>query len=278
MPTPSKRPAFTLVELLVVVGVIAILIALLLPALQKARSAARSTACLMNLRQWGMAVHLYAAGNRSAIPGMQADTKQQFDWYVLLLQAAYPNAVPDAANNYTKAPTPGIYRCPAEPLNEVGEIMLGYPGFYRPELGIGTGVNAGWRRDGLAYGGNKRPFRDLKGGTWDLQHHRIGDFDDPTKQLMMYDCLVQFLGRGSKTIGLGGLNNVGATMTVGSEVRLLVDFVSSRHGLNKVNGIFLDGHAETLPLDKVIDRTDPLRIWRGITDVGLPKWADPNDY
>lgn len=64
----SERGGFTLVELLCVIGIIALLVAIVLPALSKARKHAKELQCAAMMRQWGQAFHLYAAGNGGVIP------------------------------------------------------------------------------------------------------------------------------------------------------------------------------------------------------------------
>ena len=60
-----KRAGFTLVELLVVIGIIAVLVAMLLPSLQKAREMAQRVACGSNFRQIILAALSYAADNKA---------------------------------------------------------------------------------------------------------------------------------------------------------------------------------------------------------------------
>ncbi|RYX81194.1 DUF1559 domain-containing protein [bacterium] len=66
--TPNKRKAFTLIELLTVIALIAILSSMLMPSLSRARESARRTVCVSNLRQIGMAVAMYTGDYDETYP------------------------------------------------------------------------------------------------------------------------------------------------------------------------------------------------------------------
>jgi prepilin-type N-terminal cleavage/methylation domain-containing protein len=67
IPVKSGR-AFTLIELLVVIAIVAILASLMLPSFSRAKESGRKIACVSNLRQIGLATHLYAQDNDGRIP------------------------------------------------------------------------------------------------------------------------------------------------------------------------------------------------------------------
>jgi prepilin-type N-terminal cleavage/methylation domain-containing protein len=118
------KHAFTLVELLVVVAIIAILAALLLPALSRAKESARRTSCISNSRQVNMAIRLYADDYLDAFP-------------ILPVPNPYPNGVGAYYKQLVKgylgltgpaSPNEKVFVCPSDPTyqTQVGHAFTSY--------------------------------------------------------------------------------------------------------------------------------------------------------
>src|SRR5438045_3919605 len=114
---PRAVNAFTLVELLVVIGIIALLISILLPALSRARNQANLVACGSNMRQIAMAFRMFSNDHGGTLPGGYFDNGLTPDWKRDWLFGQYDSS------NFAKAPQEGtifpyvnysykVYRCP----------------------------------------------------------------------------------------------------------------------------------------------------------------------
>lgn len=82
------RPAFTLIEMLTSVGVLAVLVAILGPALAAAREESRSTACRSNLRQIFLAARMYADANRGWGPALGEPYTRTPNWAIVVQKYA----------------------------------------------------------------------------------------------------------------------------------------------------------------------------------------------
>jgi prepilin-type processing-associated H-X9-DG protein len=147
--TTARPRAFTVLELLIVVGVIGLLLALLLPALMSAREAARRTTCASHLRQIGAAIHEYhdqAKRLPAAWRPAKNDPRFAYGWAAQILsnleQSNFGRQLrldrrPDATLD-PAAPSLAVLLCPSDITEPTFELWEGTEGDEPDEPGVKT--------------------------------------------------------------------------------------------------------------------------------------------
>jgi len=148
LPRPSgprdRRPAFTMIEVMVVLAIIALLIGLLVPAVQKVREMAARTQCCNNLMQLGIAFNRYQDDHRFfPAEGMSAFAEQNTSFYTEILPyIEQGNQKPENNVNPTNIVTIKIFHCPANPRPGTGPqddyCACDQSSFANPPLNNGT--------------------------------------------------------------------------------------------------------------------------------------------
>jgi prepilin-type processing-associated H-X9-DG protein/prepilin-type N-terminal cleavage/methylation domain-containing protein len=125
----SRNRAFTIVELMTVIGIIAILTAMLLPALAGARRAAQTTQCASNMRQIAQAMINYSVEFRGKFPPNRGDPVYTF-WYDKqtigrYIKQATPGPIdenPANINNKAEQLINGVFVCPADVMEPMPAV------------------------------------------------------------------------------------------------------------------------------------------------------------
>ena len=161
MRTGSSRVGFTLVELLVVIGIIALLISILLPALSKAKKQALIVSELSNMRQVGLAVAMYANEHKGRLPAGSGNNGVYPHTHDVVRSRLYGYVWDYTANVFVK--TGASY---LKPVLEMGNLGFIEPGPTSRVWGCPmTSGSQDWHRYGTSWWWNAGPHNtcDEKG-------------------------------------------------------------------------------------------------------------------
>jgi len=241
-----RNSAFTLIELLIVIAIIAILAAILFPVFNNARKKALQTSCISNLQQLGTAMRMYAQDFDDQFPYALYNDVMRSGWADVIF-AGYVN-------------NDQIYDCPANTLRMdrytgVGYAQSRFIRAYEGEAGVGYsyGINAMEPNISLTP-------QVTTGGP---AGKRQSNIEDAASTILLCDS--RFLGASSYSphdymIYTGSAN--AGDYRLNEAIFWEVDATAARHGqLGRFNAAYCDGHTKFIVYEQTINAAQNVNEW-----------------
>ena len=271
----KRKHGFTLVELLVVIGIIALLISILLPSLNAARRSANTVKCLSNIRQLTAAFILYENDTKGYLPPLDIGDGGTFNqrWLAPLVTNKYLN-VPSFVQTFpdsAKPPTAGILVCPQGNFDLAPQVIYYTPATQLQDLGSvefqGDSINATTYK---AYASNycvNGIYYDKDANLWGHPELNVSSFrpfsfvkkTGATGPKIYRSNMFSVKGSSRLALiadGFGGMNVNPENITLRHGARATGTTSANR----SANFGFADGHSETIPAN------------------GMPRWDIDGSY
>src|SRR2546423_6899806 len=236
-----RRTAFTLVELLVVIGIIALLVSILLPTLSKAREPAKTVQCLSNLRQLGNAQQIYIGSAQGwGVPDLQGMATTEWPREQWNENPNFRRGIGVKAGDGTSTRWPINFQCPNSfRANEQATAAGGDPSYsygYNWTTMTDFQINAVTYFRGIKANKVRRPADKLMWADamdWQVKRERSNHYNYLPKPVAGYDEW-----------------RSGATGAL---------YVAYRHSkkFDRINVVYWDGHAETNRREEIAALYDP---------------------